>query len=255
MKRIALATTALSALVAPGAIAQDAPANGNSQQVDVLQHWSYDPLYSDGISIDRMLYGADVFGPTGDDIGSIENVVFSDSGEALAIIAQVGGFWDIGDTHVSVPWDEVEVDRNSPSVSIPVTEENASDYSMFGEGGWFDEQTYFAQDAESLQAVDDDLVAGPSVFLASEFMGDYAYLDGDRAYGYVSDLIVAEGQLTGIVVDAASYYGTPGYYAYPYDREGMDLGWNPADRRYSMPYGEAQITELDSFDYDRMGGP
>lgn len=152
----------------------------------------YDPLYSDGISIDRMLYGADVFGPTGDDIGSIENVVFSDSGEALAIIAQVGGFWDIGDTHVSVPWDEVEVDRNSPSVSIPVTEENASDYSMFDEGGWFDEQTYFAQDAESLQAVDDDLVAGPSVFLASEFIGDYAYLDGDRAYGYVSDLIVAE---------------------------------------------------------------
>ncbi len=39
MKRIALATTALSALVAPGAIAQDAPANGNSQQVDVLPIW------------------------------------------------------------------------------------------------------------------------------------------------------------------------------------------------------------------------
>jgi len=39
--------------------------------------------------------------------------------------------WDIGDTHVLVPWNEVEV--NEDGVSIPVHEDNAENYGLFDE--------------------------------------------------------------------------------------------------------------------------
>lgn len=69
---------------------------------------------------------------------------------------------------------------------------------------------------------------------ASEFIGDYVYLSNAAPYGYVNDLIVEEGQISAVVVDAATYYGRPGYYAYPYDYT-PGTTWNPYDRRYTMP--------------------
>ena len=236
----------LAAVALPAsALAQD------NQSVDILQGWSADPLYATGLSVDQLLNNADIYGPTGENIGTVENVIFSDSGEALAIIAQVGGVWDIGDTHVSVPWDELDIMAGERRVNIPITEDTAGDYSMFGDRGWFSEEDYFAWDADMLQAVDDDLDPGPTVFRASELIGDYAYLSDAVPYGYVNDLIVENGQVAALVVDAAGYYGSPGYYAYPYDY-GAGATWNPYDRRYQLPLDSAAVEQIESFDYDRL---
>ena len=51
---------------------------------------------------------ASVYGPTGEDIGSVENLVIGAEGRLLGIIAQVGGFLSIGDTHVFVPWEQLQ---------------------------------------------------------------------------------------------------------------------------------------------------
>lgn len=246
MKFLPTTLCIVAASVSTSAFAQD------NQHVDILAGWPDDTLYTAGISVDQLLYNAAVYGPTGDEIGSVENVIFSDSGEALAIIAEIGGFWDIGDTHMSIPWDQVEINAAESRVTIPITEETVGDYSLYGgDGGWFSEEDYFALDTEFAQAVDDDIDPGPTVFRASEFMGDYVYLTNATPYGYVNDLIVEDDQITAVVVDAGAYYGTPGYYAYPYNYA-PGTTWNPYDRRYNLPYGTDTVDQIENFDYDRL---
>jgi len=93
--------------------------------------------------VDTILDDYEVRGENGDDIGSVENMIFDDEAQVLAIIAQVGGFWDTGDTHVSVPWEQVELANGA--LTVPVTEDNLDDYSIFGDSGLF-----FEEDASEL---------------------------------------------------------------------------------------------------------
>ncbi|MCD7059807.1 PRC-barrel domain-containing protein [Pelagibacterium xiamenense] len=232
----------------------DQPGNQNgadtsNKSVTVLENWSYEGLYSNGWSVDDFIWSGTVQGPNGDEIGNVENVIFSDDGEALALIAEVGGFWDIGDTHVSVPWDEVQVSADGQMATVPVTEDSVGDYAMFSDENWFSDEVFRQDSAQDVSEVDDDLEAGPNVFKANEFIGDYAYLPEEVPYGYVNDLIVGDGRIQSIVIDASSYNGAPGYYAYPYETQ---ASWDPHSRGYAVPYGESEIQSLDTFDYDRL---
>ena len=104
MKRVSTtATASIIALIAamPAMAQDDTTQDGN---VDILATWNYDPLYAEGWSVDNMFDETDVIGDNGEEIGDVENIIFSNDGQILGIIAQVGGFWDIGDTHVFVPW-------------------------------------------------------------------------------------------------------------------------------------------------------
>ncbi len=213
--------------------------------VQVLSSWVYDPLYEEGWSVDEMFYGTDIVDATGEEVGDVENVIFGNDGEVLGIIAQVGGFWDIGDTHVYVPWDEVKMNAGIQRIQIPVTEETVDDYDVFGDG-WFDEEMITEADTDTTQAVDDDLVAGSGIFKASDLIGDFAYLSDNRRYGYVSDLIVQNGSVSAIVIDSGAY-GRRGYYAYPYAYRS-----NMAGPRYDLPYEPMEIDTLESFDYNQL---
>lgn len=260
MKRFILTTSIAALMAAPAAWAQENDAemqsgatNGetemqtpsNEEGVKIrLDQWAYDDLYESGLSYDRLVANAEVIGRSGEEIGSVENVILDDSGKVLALIAEVGGFWDIGDTHVSVPWSEVELSDDGNQVTIPVTEDNVNEYSEAGEGALF-----FRQDASGTQVVDDDLVTGMRVWKASDLVGDYAYLTGDERYGYVTDLIIGDdGQLDSVVVESR-FTGAPGgYYAYPYS----GYGTTGANYRYDMPYERDEIATLEEFDYDEL---
>lgn len=236
-------TTSVLALAAGYSLTQQAAAQVLGEgEITALETWSYDPLYAEGLSIDRMMDDFDVHGEAGDEIGSIENVIIDDEAQVLAIIAQVGGVWDIGDTHISVPWDQVEIEDGS--VTVPLTEDNIDDYSIFGEYGFFFDET-----ASDITEVDDDLETGTGIFKATDLIGDYAYLTGDTRYGYVHDLLIQNGEVTTVVVNADAY-GTPGYYAYPYS--GYGYGWGANSWRYDMPYGADDVTVIDTFDYSQM---
>ena len=233
--------------VAP-ALAQQAEtqAQDTQGQVDVvpgyavgLDQWGYEGLYEEGAWTAEQLLDAEVYGPTGDEIGEVENIVVGTDGAVDALIAEVGGFWDIGDTHVRVPWSEIDVsfENGEANVQVPVTEETVEDYDLFGGiGGEF-------------RVVDDDEPFTPRGWRVTELINDYVTLEGGVRYGWVEDLVFDEaGRLEAVVVDAA--YGVYGPYAYPY--YGYGYGFRPGYPYYELPYGEAEVAELEPFDYEQL---
>jgi sporulation protein YlmC with PRC-barrel domain len=89
-------------------------------EIFALPAWHPDLTSDATTSVERLL-DFDAYGSNGEDIGGVENVLFDTDGQILSIIAEVGGFLDIGDTHVNVPWSEVQVDPAAERVTIPVT--------------------------------------------------------------------------------------------------------------------------------------
>lgn len=208
-------------------------------------HWSYDQIYSSGWSGKGLMDQGTVYGPNGDDIGSIENLIIGDDGRLLGVIAEVGGFLDIGDTHVFVPWDQLEIDLENDRVTIPVTEENIENYV-------YKDDVLTKDDMQRRQVVSSDLATGPRVWKATELLDDRAVLSTGVAFGWVTDLIFSpEGSLQSVVVTAdASFRG--GYYAYPY--HGHRYGWHPGANQYNVAEDVATVLKLGRFDYDKMGG-
>lgn len=248
MKRLLYGTSILALIAVQPAIAQDSAkpteAKAAAENVTVLSQWRYDPLYTSGISVERILDFTVVIGAADNEIGDVENLIFSNSGEVLAAITEIGGFLDIGDTHIAVPWDQVELSEDGMQMTVPVTEESVEDFSIFGP-----DESFYKFDAESVAAVDDDLRAGPSVFKATDLVGNYAFLTSDVPYGYVSDLVIdrTDDTVKAVVVESSGY-GMPGYYAYPYRRGDR----RPDQPRYDLPYSDKEIDTIEQFDYRRM---
>ncbi len=232
------AASVLALVTCAPAFAQD--------EVQLLSGWNYQPLYADGWSVDNAL-GADVIGSTGEEIGDIENIIFSNEGEVLGIIAEVGGFWDIGDTHVHVPWEEITMSDSFDQVQVPVTEDSVDDYDVFGDY-WDSEQVISEADTDATMPVNDDLAAGQGIFKATDLIGDYVYLSDGARYGYICDIIVQDNAISAIVADAGTY-GRRGYYAYPYAYRGQ----SPMNgSRYDLPYGAEQIDTIENFNYEQL---
>jgi sporulation protein YlmC with PRC-barrel domain len=229
---------------AAGVQTQDADTAVAANNIVELNTWAYEPLYADGVSVDRLI-GQDVLGPTGDDIGQVENVLLSPAGKAVALVAEVGGLWELGDTHVSIPWETVNV--TADGVIVPVTEETVDDYSLF------QDNYLMLQDAKSqIQEVDGDgwgeIVTGPRLWRATELIGDYArLLDGDvfTEYGLIDDIILRDGNIVAAVVspDLAGRY-----YAYPY----YGSGWAAGSPYLDLPYNAAEADTLEPFEYDQL---
>lgn len=240
MKQFSIATTAstIALLTASPSLAQN--------EVQVLTDWRYDALYAQGWSVENMFDLTAIIDASGEDIGDVENVIFSNDGQVLGIIAEVGGFLDIGDTHIHVPWDAVTIVDGIAQIQVPVTEENVNDYDIFGT--YLDEETITEADTSSVAVVDDNLVAGVNVFKATDLIGDYVYLSDGSRYGYVADLIVNDGKISAIISDSTSY-GRPGYYAYPYSDRNLRTG---AASRYDMEYSATEIDTIESFDYNEL---
>lgn len=224
----------------------------NRQQGDppviLLRDWNYDKIYREGWSVNKLM-DVDVVGPTGDEIGEVENVIVGEKGDILGIIAEVGGFLEIGDTHVYVPWDQVKFSRGIERVTIPVTQENIEEYV-------FDDTLLTkAETAGRTAVVETGLNVGPRIWKATELLESRAALNGNVGYGWISDLIFTTGgDLHAIVVNAdAAYRG--GYYAYPYYGYGLGYGygWRAGAPYYNLGYDKADIVNLKTkFDPKKM---
>ncbi len=218
-----------------------------TERVIPLTGWGYDEIYADGRSIDNMLDEGEVYGPGGEEIGSVENVLFHTDGRVLSIIAQVGGLWDIGDTHVNIPWDQVEITGNR--VTIPVTEETVEDYSLYA-----DELITGQEASTNIEEVDDDVATAARVWRATELLGDYVRVrdeDTYANYGYVEDLIVRDNILAAVAVRTdVGWTGTRGAFAYPY--YGYDYGWYAGRPYYDLPYTTEEVGEVEPFDYEQI---
>ncbi|MFN7103211.1 MAG: PRC-barrel domain-containing protein [Pseudorhizobium sp.] len=266
-------TTQQTTAVEPGNAGASAAANQSASNVEVgqiipLNEWDAEALYQSAWSAEA-LFDRQVFGENGEEIGEVEDLIVGSNGELLALIAEVGGFWDIGDTHVSVPWDQVAF-RQDGSVTLPVTEENADDFSVLA----IPTQEQVSQNIVSNL---DDEELGPRAWRASELIGDIARIRGDegnmagqqtgqaqgtavapdrqmayQGYGYVNDLIFDNGRIVAAVVDRDAGYGTRGRFAYPF--YGYGYGWAPGSRYYDMPYSRDEATAIEPFNEDRLNG-
>lgn len=101
------------------------------------------------------LLDMNVIGKEGKEIGSVENLLINEQGQIVAVIAQMGGVLDIGDTHVAVSWKEVSIKNGK--VRAPITKDNAADYSIFKE-------QYFSKfDVGTKTTVQENLNTGPQI--------------------------------------------------------------------------------------------
>jgi sporulation protein YlmC with PRC-barrel domain len=171
---------------------------------------------------DELIEEADVYGPNGEEVGEVEDIIIGPDNKVVSVIVEGGGFWDIGDTHFSVPWNEVEIvgyDR----VNVPVTEETVEDYDM-------------ARD------MDDEFLAKRK-WRVSELINDYAVLKGGERFGYVNDVLIGEnGEISAVLLDGTTDYGYEGPYAMPY--YGYDYGWRPGYDRYQMGHEAADLENV-----------
>ncbi|WP_188716016.1 PRC-barrel domain-containing protein [Paracoccus acridae] len=246
--RLLMAASALASGLAGMATAQEAKIEA---EIVPLADWRYDELYTNGISVDDMI-GSDVKGPTGDDIGDVENVLIGQDGQVLSVVAEVGGFFELGDTHVNIPWDMVEASKWDDGIEIPFTQETIEDFTLFTD------EVVTASDATSdVEEVEGDgagvVDTGRRVWRAGELIGDYARLkdgDGFANYGYIDDLIVRDGKVAAVVVSPDVGWGGGGYYAYPY--YGYDHGWNPGSGFYDLPYERDEVEALEPFDIEQI---
>ncbi|MBP2234421.1 uncharacterized protein YrrD [Sinorhizobium kostiense] len=249
MKALVYSASLMAVLIAPAfAQEQTQPTEPQAQtepsKVVVLSEWRYDPLYATGWSVDHVFDEATVVGRNGEEIGDVENIVFNKQGEVVALIAEVGGLWDIGDTHVSVPWNEVELSEDASRITVPVTEETADNYAL----AVADPGVIRQGEAGQVATVEEDLATGPNLFKATDIMGDTVYLGETDRYGYVNDIIVNDGKLAAVVSDTRTGGGR-GYYAYPYTGP---TAWMTHPGRYNLPYRADEITVMQVFDYNKM---
>ena len=73
------------------------------------------------------------------EIGEIEDIVLSKSGQMKGIVAEVGGFLDIGDKHVMIPLEDVNlvaVDDATYAFVTRLTEEQLESMEGVDEGFW-----------------------------------------------------------------------------------------------------------------------
>jgi sporulation protein YlmC with PRC-barrel domain len=178
--------------------------------------------------------GSEVFGKDGEQIGTVQSIVVSKDGMVERLVVETGGFLDIGDKVIAVPWSGIDLTPGEEGVVAQnLDESNVEGFSLFDDR--------------------EEAATGPRSFRASELAGDCVTLKGGEDYGYVRDLLFDEsGKLQAIVVAPDVAYDAAGHYAYPYYGYGYDHGldFDPGLDHYGLPYTEQELAEIHDFDYD-----
>jgi PRC-barrel domain len=136
----------------------------------------------------------EVYGETGEEAGEVEDLIIGPDGALPAVIVEVGGFLDVGDTHCRVRWEDVQLAPDLEGISVPVSMENIEKYSIFPE---------------------DQEDAAERGSRARELMNDYVSL-ADYLLRHGAGRGLQDGDLsaTGVYPDVG--YGVDGPYAYPW---------------------------------------
>jgi sporulation protein YlmC with PRC-barrel domain len=226
LTRAPLLGVSLVALLAaaPGVSAQEEAREGKTM-VDITT-WDSEQVYS-GWSAEELL-GEEVYGVNGYVAGEVEDFIVGADGRIQKVVVEGGGFLDMGDAHIAIPWDQIER-VGSDALMAPVTEQNFAEYGLF----------------EKV----DDVPPKPSNFRLRELIGDYVTLQDGSGYGSVDDVIFsADDKISAVVVDPAFGYGYQrGPYALPYD-----ASFDPYGANYSTPYTAVQLEQLAPFNYANL---
>lgn len=204
-------------------------------------------LIADGLSIETMFDDTAIRGEGGARIGRVENVIFHEDGRALSIIAEVDPAGGGEEIHLNVPWDRIGLGDSPAAIDVPMTGDAIAEYSIFGdyvEG----EQVVGEIGAQTPGEVSGDIATGPATFRATDLIGDTAVLADGTRYGHVADLVVLEGALAAVLVEASAS-GRPGHFAFPFSAEAAA---DPAAPDYRLSLSPEQAEALAPFDRTRL---
>jgi len=227
---LAIGALAAGTALAATAAAQQAASVRDDAKIVKLSDFNVSE-HQDGWLADEMR-GAKVLGRDDDQVGTVQSIVINREGQVERLVIETGGFLDIGDKVISVPWSKFDVTPGEEGIKADVDADNVEDFSLFGD--WESGRT------------------GPRAFRASELTGDYVTLKDGEGYGYVRDLLFdRQGKLRSIIVEPDVAYDAAGYYAYPYHGYGYDYGYefDPGLDHYGLPYGADEVGEHEPFDY------
>lgn len=223
----------------------DMDTTSNDTNVRSIDEWSYAPIYEKGGFRAEKMLEAKVFGTQGAEIGDIKNILLDQKNQIVGVIAEVGGMWDSGDRHISVPWDEVVFSENG--VEIPVQQDNVEEYDIFRE---FDEAYVSEQELERIKEVEEDVALGPRTWKITDVLHDYVRMKDGTDYGLITDALFAkDGVMQAIIIKPANTETGQGPRAYPF--YGYPQGWRPGDRHYVLPFAREDIETLPVFEYEK----
>lgn len=224
------------AAAAPAALAQQQEQERKPQSQQKaggadLRDFDVVVLYRTGWSAEQML-DTDVRGPQGEEIGEVKDIIVGKDGRISKVIVEVGGFLEIGDQHIGVPWNHVTIGRDMQWVQVPLREVEDGTFSLFGR----------IPQGEEVRAAE-------ASWRVNELIGDYVSLRDVPRYGIASDVIFdSSGEALAVVVDRArGMWGAPGAYAYPY------AGYDPGRYAYALPFGSSDLSNRQRFDYAQLG--
>lgn len=222
------------AVAAAAALASAAAAG--QQETEIARRDVDAEALRQGFSAERLLDETKVATPADEEIGRVENLLLNEQDRVVALIVEVAGFEDISDTHVAIPWDEAAFEGDT--VTVPLTEENARDYTPFRD-------RYFTPiDVGDVEVVREGLRTASGIWKATDLLDDYAVLESGEGYGYVDDLIFDDdGMLRSVVVNVTEGDETArGPRAYAWSGSG-DAAWHPGLDYYLLPYDEAEAAQ------------
>lgn len=226
-ERFAAMVAVLSTAALLGTHAATAQERQEGEQWVDITTWDTENLYK-GWSAEELL-DEEVYGETGEVIGEVEDFIVGPDGNILTVVIEGGGFLDIGDSHVAVPWDQVRR-VGTASITVPLTDDNLDQYGLF--------------------AGVDDVTTQPQNWRLRNLIGDYLTLEGGGGYGYVQDVIFSQdGKIEAVVAEPAYGYGygrAP--LAFPY----YGAGYDPYQAYYATPYTQAQLKDVSPFNYGRL---
>ena len=224
-----------SALVFAGAVsaADETSGSATTQQQKnraTSGGWNVAAIYNSGWSAEQMI-GSDVRGENGEEIGQVKDIVVGADGKISKVVVEVGGWLEMGDQHIGVPWKDVEIGRDMQWVQVPLREVESGTYSLFGR----------VPQGENVSAARNS-------WRVNELIGDYASIGDVARYGIVADVIFDDqGQANAVVVNrTAGAWGRAGWYGYPY------AGYFPDTYAYSLSSGSEKIGDAQPFDYGEL---
>jgi sporulation protein YlmC with PRC-barrel domain len=198
-------------------------------QAGTDQAWEVSQLYRDSWS-GREMIGTRVIGDNGSQIGEVRDIVVNENGQIGKVIVEVGGFLEIGDQHIGVPWEQVSIASGMRWIQVPLREVEDGTYSLFGR-----------------VPQGENVPIQPTSWRVNELIGDVVSLQDVGRNGLIMDVIFnGQGQALGVVVDRGVHQNVGGWYAYPYG------GYYPGSYGYPLPFQGYENTAAGPFSYREL---
>jgi sporulation protein YlmC with PRC-barrel domain len=238
MIRALLTTTALTAVLVTGAIAQEATTAGPSADSQLLTQ-GYQIVDTDGLA--SRLIGFPVYSSAADDaerIGEINDLVVGQDGNVAAVIVGVGGFLGVGEKNVAVEYPQLQWTTAADNTERLVLETTKEALNAAPAIEWQEDtpQTAAAPAAPAAGTDDDAAMETGSVsqqpaaepgaaavpidrsaltdvdemtLTAEELIGTSVYGPNDEHMGVIGDFVLGEDGKTidAVVIDVGGFLG------------------------------------------------